>query len=64
VETAEPIATTFARVWLEVTGHDLDRARLQPTRPPSPRLTESWFCCAEPTEAQFAVPAEPVHAER
>ena len=21
---------------------------------PSPRLTESWFCCAEPTQEQFA----------
>lgn len=23
------------------------------TRPRSPRLTEPWFCCAEPTEGQF-----------
>ena len=21
---------------------------------PTPRLTESWFCCAEPTEGQWA----------
>ncbi|HWE71285.1 MAG TPA: hypothetical protein VG205_13035, partial [Acidimicrobiales bacterium] len=21
---------------------------------PRPRLTESWFCCSEPTEAQLA----------
>ena len=29
-----------------------------PSRPlstPSPRLTESWFCCAEPTETQLGV---------
>jgi hypothetical protein len=23
-----------------------------PESPPTPRLTESWFCCAEPTPAQ------------
>jgi hypothetical protein len=23
-----------------------------PGSPPTPRLTESWFCCAEPTPAQ------------
>jgi hypothetical protein len=25
----------------------------RPDRPKPPRLTESWFCCAEPTTQQF-----------
>ncbi|MEO6202594.1 MAG: hypothetical protein ABIU05_14795, partial [Nitrospirales bacterium] len=25
----------------------------RPDRPKPPRLTESWFCCAEPTNQQF-----------
>lgn len=28
---------------------------VDPNRPKPPRLTEPWFCCAEPTENQFAV---------
>lgn len=28
---------------------------VDPNRPRPPRLTEPWFCCAEPTENQFAV---------
>lgn len=28
---------------------------VNPSRPKPPRLTEPWFCCAEPTENQFAV---------
>lgn len=28
---------------------------IDPNRPKPPRLTEPWFCCAEPTENQFAV---------
>jgi radical SAM superfamily enzyme YgiQ (UPF0313 family) len=62
LESAEPIATTFGRVWREVTGADLDPARFPPPRPPSPRLTEPWFCCAEPTEAQLCC-AEPTEAQ-
>lgn len=27
--------------------------RILPRVAPTPRLTETWFCCAEPTEAQF-----------
>ncbi len=29
--------------------------QVMPDSPPTPRLTESWFCCAEPTGAQAAV---------
>ncbi len=29
------------------------RSSLRPDRVRPPRLTEPWFCCAEPTEAQF-----------
>jgi len=28
---------------------------VDPNRPKPPRLTEPWFCCAEPTENQFTV---------
>lgn len=28
---------------------------VDPKRPKPPRLTEPWFCCAEPTENQFAI---------
>lgn len=31
----------------------LDRERLRSSRDDVPRLTEPWFCCAEPTTAQF-----------
>jgi hypothetical protein len=31
----------------------LDRERLRSSRTDVPRLTEPWFCCAEPTTAQF-----------
>ncbi|HEY5599101.1 MAG TPA: CUAEP/CCAEP-tail radical SAM protein, partial [Candidatus Manganitrophaceae bacterium] len=29
--------------------------RSRADRPRPPRLTEPWFCCAEPTEEQFGV---------
>ena len=35
----------------EVAGVDLMPA---PSSPPAPRLSESWFCCAEPTAGQAA----------
>ena len=28
---------------------------VDPNRPKPPRLTEPWFCCAEPTESQFSI---------
>jgi len=53
----EPAEATFAAIWeashraagIEVTA--VPEARV--TRPRPPRLTESWFCCAEPTAEQF-----------
>ncbi len=36
---------------LEAAGDDPAAATVGPVRP-VPRLTESWFCCAEPTETQ------------
>ena len=53
----EPATTTFASIWQA--SHRA--AGLEPppvpvsrlTRPHPPRLTESWFCCAEPTADQF-----------
>ncbi|MBI4513107.1 MAG: hypothetical protein HY702_03265 [Gemmatimonadetes bacterium] len=35
-----------------------DAARRGPRPPRPPRLTEPWFCCAEPTEEQFQPLAE------
>lgn len=35
----------------EIAGVDL---AAMPSSPPAPRLTESWFCCAEPTAGQAA----------
>jgi putative YphP/YqiW family bacilliredoxin len=43
VRAARGVATPEAHM---VTG-------VSRTSPPSPRLTESWFCCAEPTETQM-----------
>jgi hypothetical protein len=31
------------------------RHEARPTRPRPPRLTEPWFCCAEPTENQSSI---------
>ena len=40
------------------------RARVsRPDRPKPPRLTESWFCCAEPTTQQFRPLLTKGHAE-
>jgi len=66
----DPVETVVAlwRRTLERLGGDPDRARM-PTTARRARLTESWFCCAEPTEGQtvllaarppVAVPLEPV----
>jgi len=52
--------STFDRIRVcvnEMAGRDPEfsaRARVShPHRPKPPRLTESWFCCAEPTTSQF-----------
>lgn len=42
------------RVALDRLGADPSRA-CRPAGGHRARLTESWFCCAEPTEAQVAV---------
>ncbi len=56
----EDAMVTFDRVRAivdEVTGRRAKssiRTRVsRPDRPKTPRLTESWFCCAEPTTQQF-----------
>ncbi len=49
-----PVLETLAEQWravLEASGEDPGRAVIRHPRP-VPRLTESWFCCAEPTELQ------------
>jgi len=49
-DTADTLATMRNRIARAV-GVDLPP---MPASPPAPRLTESWFCCAEPTAAQAA----------
>jgi radical SAM superfamily enzyme YgiQ (UPF0313 family) len=49
----ETIAAT-RRLALAAAGRPHERAGAVPPQPPAPRLTESWFCCAEPTAAQLA----------
>jgi Radical SAM superfamily len=56
----ESTDVTFAAIWglARAAGAPLAAAPPQPSVPPwlapaeRPRLTESWFCCAEPTSAQ------------
>ena len=63
--TGETAADTFQAIRetaLAATGErrpaSAGRARTDPSR--SPRLTEPWFCCAEPTESQLdSVSADP-----
>jgi hypothetical protein len=50
---AEPIDLSFRRVWAEIAGPDAS-IELGAVTPEPPRLTEPWFCCAEPTESQLA----------
>jgi hypothetical protein len=60
-DAGAPIATTYARV-REVLGappRDVCCAGS-----PRPRLTEAWFCCAEPTEGQFDAVGRPAAAVR
>jgi len=57
----EPVDVTFAAIWVlaRAAGAPLAAepppSSVPPWLPPSqrPRLTESWFCCAEPTGAQL-----------
>jgi radical SAM superfamily enzyme YgiQ (UPF0313 family) len=56
----EDAMVTFDRIRAitdEIAGHHAQsstRTRVSsPDRPKPPRLTESWFCCAEPTTQQF-----------
>jgi radical SAM superfamily enzyme YgiQ (UPF0313 family) len=46
-----PTLSTMRRLIYETAG---TAAPPMPDSPPAPRLTESWFCCAEPTAAQTA----------
>ena len=47
-------ALTYERICAEV-GADIEIGAVEER----PRLTEPWFCCAEPTEGQFGFAAEP-----
>jgi hypothetical protein len=57
----ESVDVTFAAIWdlARRSGARLDAAPPQSRVPPwlapaeRPRLSESWFCCAEPTGAQL-----------
>jgi hypothetical protein len=50
IERGEPITDTYARVRDAVGIPAVDLAGCVTDRP---RLTESWFCCAEPTDHQL-----------
>ena len=58
VADAQPLATTFSEIrraalaaaGVEREDHELDPGCIEER----PRLSEPWFCCAEPTENQFA----------
>jgi radical SAM superfamily enzyme YgiQ (UPF0313 family) len=63
VAQEQPVEETFAHVYaltetaLDIRGHARDKALSvvtpRPDRRPIPRLSESWFCCAEPTSDQL-----------
>lgn len=66
----EDAMVTFDRIRAsadEVAGRHAEpstRTRVnRPDRPKPPRLTESWFCCAEPTTQQFRPLLTKGHAE-
>ncbi len=59
----EPADDTFGRVWALCADHEVPLSSAEPPRPLSaarapvagperPRLSEPWFCCAEPTANQ------------
>jgi hypothetical protein len=50
VEAGDPDTVTYARVRSAVGLPPIDVAGVSTDRP---RLTESWFCCAEPTDVQM-----------
>src|SRR5436305_13491043 len=58
VADAQPLATTFSeirRTALAAAGLEREDRELDPgCIEERPRLSEPWFCCAEPTENQFA----------
>jgi hypothetical protein len=51
LDAGESIETTFRRVWREAGARPAVPTAATTGRP---RLSEPWFCCAEPTEAQLA----------
>ncbi len=56
--TQEEARATFARLRrsaYEMAGRPVPEFRIESSRPARrrPRLTESWFCCAEPMQGQF-----------
>jgi Radical SAM superfamily len=69
-------AEIFARIWRAVAsaagasdGHLMWRLPLLATSAAVPRLSEPWYCCAEPTQDQFVAigavapqPSAPAHA--
>jgi hypothetical protein len=50
VERGDAITETYAAVRAAVGAAPVDLGHVVTDRP---RLTESWFCCAEPTETQL-----------
>jgi radical SAM superfamily enzyme YgiQ (UPF0313 family) len=56
-EAGEPPAATFARIHqraAEMAGQTVEAPAVTLRRgPPPPRLTEAWFCCAQPTRRQL-----------
>jgi radical SAM superfamily enzyme YgiQ (UPF0313 family) len=50
VGRGDPISTTYAQVCGAIGAPPVDLAGVATDRP---RLTESWFCCAEPTDVQM-----------
>ena len=53
----EDDATIF-RQMARAIGRHADRTFHLPVSRSVPRLTESWFCCAEPNDAQISVVAD------
>jgi hypothetical protein len=51
---AEDATLTYERICAEV-GLDIEIGPVEER----PRLTEPWFCCAEPTESQFGFASSP-----
>ena len=52
----EPPASTFARIHAlaaRTAGQSAPPATLKRRRPAPPRLSEPWFCCAQPTKIQL-----------